>query len=751
MRYQGLSAAAIVLVLLASSFLIVPDTARGVLTGIELVPGKYAGNKTYDNGTVNVYAPGEIIVIILYGDEGDEYSIFIGSGWWTGLDLFRISPVVVGPGGTAKVSIPYTDNQNDGIYRIDVADVDTQVFDISTVFPDGHANFEIQGYRFVMETDRPAYLGGDFVNIFWTANNIKDESLAANGVGKLVIFNGTGSKLSEYAFSEAAGSYTYPLNQQADTSGDYTVIGWFNDTIANPKRKQTDVRTFDVSDLALVISLDSEVYAPGSLVVVEVKTLATETVQTPSLADPAEPGCKVEMMVYLRSGGSWLAMPSYDAEMTSDANGYARYVFQLSLGLADGVEFKVAINASKNSRMQSDDITFKISSTAGLSIVISLDKTQYTSGDTVRIGATVSSIGSTGSPVYTYVYEVRGAEASGTLLARATTSVPGYNFSIADDFEGILWISVTADDGRGNKATVFKLIDVKFAVVMVNADADMYTSGDTIIVHYSVYGEMSAPTMFYEVLDADGASVSEGNATGGSFSFAVPAAPSSSDTFRVIASQGGRLVFGEDTVEQVAGYVVLMEFNRNVYEPGDTITVKYHIVALGGTPMPGTFRITYGLSNGPTLSTQTAEIEGTLHYVVPETIDEGDQIFWMYTGGGGTSTEVNTVLDNPTPLWYTRIGGLPLFEVLLFLLVVVCLALIARNSKHIKRGLLASEEPDVNIPPKAKASKPRRQQSSSPAYSVPCNSCGSAIEISTSRRPIEVMCPSCGETQIVEK
>jgi len=33
---------------------------------------------------------------------------------------------------------------------------------------------------------------------------------------------------------------------------------------------------------------------------------------------------------------------------------------------------------------------------------------------------------------------------------------------------------------------------------------------------------------------------------------------------------------------------------------------------------------------------------------------------------------------------------------------------------------------------------------------VTCKACGAPIEITTSKRPIEVMCPSCGETQMVQ-
>jgi len=33
--------------------------------------------------------------------------------------------------------------------------------------------------------------------------------------------------------------------------------------------------------------------------------------------------------------------------------------------------------------------------------------------------------------------------------------------------------------------------------------------------------------------------------------------------------------------------------------------------------------------------------------------------------------------------------------------------------------------------------------------SINCRRCGKPVDLSTSRRPIEVMCPSCGETQVV--
>jgi len=749
MHMGKLAVTIIVAFLLVSSMPFATQRASGTLLGVELVASRYTGT--------NVYVPGETLDIILRGSIGDIYDIIIGSGNTTGLDLRLYQDISIGSSGsvgnngTVKLQYTVPDELPDGLYRVDIYDSQATLYEPYQILPGGHENFEVRGYRFVIETDRAAYLGGDAVNIFWTANNIKDESLAYDGVGKIVVVSGTGQKLAEQLFSKAAGSYTYMLPQLIDPDPVYWVAGWFNDSAVNPERSQSAARSFDVGQLGVIVQLDAEVYAPGAIVVATVKTVATENRDNPSATnDPPEPSCDIEFQVGQKISGQYVPIAAYDREMVSDVHGYANCVFQLATSVADGTDFRVIVNATKGSRSWSGLEFFKISTSAGLSIVISLDKSQYTSGDVVSIGTTVTTIGSPGSTIYTYVYEIRDNRANGSLFARATASQAGFNYSIRSDFEGTLWISVTVDDGKGNKATVYKLLDVKYAVVLVNADLVRYVPGDSIRVGYSLVSRMmGSPSIYYEVLDADGASVSEGNATGGSFDFTVPNAPSASYTFRVMASEGGRLVYGEDSVEQMAGYVILMTFNRGVYAPGETIAVKYHIVSLGSTPMPATFQISYGLTNGPTKSTQTNASEGTLLYIIPVTLDEGDQVFWMYANGGGASNEIITIKDNPNPLWYTRIMDLPLVEILLIMLVLLCFVLIARNSRRMRQA--EPSEPEEPSPSKATQPRPKRQSSSAPAYSVACDACSTAIEISTSKRPIEVMCPACGETQIVLK
>ena len=147
----------------------IPAPAKGAITELELVPGQYTGT--------NVYVPGEVMDIVIQGDTVNEtYDIFsvIGDEQQIGNNL------VIQESMTASISYVVPDVP-DGEYLIRVK---RDNGGLETETP-----FFIQGYSFDIETDRDAYLTGDEIKVFWTANNLKDQTLPAAGVGKIEVFS----------------------------------------------------------------------------------------------------------------------------------------------------------------------------------------------------------------------------------------------------------------------------------------------------------------------------------------------------------------------------------------------------------------------------------------------------------------------------------------------------------------------------------------------------------------------------------
>jgi hypothetical protein len=297
---------------------------------------------------------------------------------------------------------------------------------------------------------------------------------------------------------------------------------------------------------------------------------------------------------------------------------------------------------------------------------------------------------------------------------------------------------------------VIQQVSVAYAIILVNADRDYYNANDQITVTYSIVGNMATDAeTFFIVYDGDGNVVSEGITSNSNFLFNVPEAPSNTYLFTVFASAGGRVVQGTDRVYAFSGYLLVLEFNRGFYGPGDIMAVKYSIIVLGNSNMPSSFFITYGLVNGPISRLQTSQTSGTLLYTVPDGIDQGDQLFTATCNFGTTqasATEVLLIKSGVNPLWHLKISDIPILTIGLLILVLVSFYMSYKTRKMLKSleidGLYRKTGPEGLIS--------KRAQDSESSHVVECVECGNPIEITTTRRPIEVMCPHCGEIQHVQ-
>ena len=713
----------------------VPAPVKGSVTLLELVPGKYTDT--------NVYVPGEVMDIVVHGDTANEtFEIMSLVGFESNIPGGNIMIPEI---GSVKVSWEIPDIP-DGEYSIIVRRPNGAIEET--------ANFFVQGYSFNIETDRNAYLRGDETRVFWTANNINDQTLPAPGIGKLAVFKQDPNNLSDieqiistHTFSEAAGSATFTLPTVVNLSMRYFVDGWFNSTTTNPDRSQHSRAYFDINPLGVIVNLDKNQYAAGSIMRIQIITYATANQTNPSHTDTPEPGCDVTIQIFKEGIIGALETIS---DLKTDSHGLVEFIVLLDEEdyVDDDYMYRVEVGASK---YQLDDVTeiipFNIAASSSIGIVVDFSRTQYASGEMLFGNTTASSIGGTTDPSYTYIIEIRNNNTEGTLFSRNTQSTGNFSFDIPDNFEGWLWVRVTVDDGAGNSASAVQQVRVNYAIVLVNVNKENYNAEDELTINYEVIGSLlENPATFYVVYDKEGSVVEEGTAANGSFSFMVPSAPSESYIFTIFASGNGRVVQGTDSAYLFSGYVLLLDFNRASYEPGDSMAIDYQIIIMGDADIPGTFTLTYGLVNGPQASLQTGDLSGSLMYLIPEDIDQGEQLFMASCDFGATTNEVVVVKDGANLLWYLRIGDIPLFSIFLLFLTFFSLYIALRTRSRVRKIQKGGMVPASTGPGPIQ----KRLQQDSSGQRIKCAECGDPIEITTSRRPIEIMCPHCGEIQHIE-
>ncbi len=732
MKHSHIRIIVSILLALAFTFTFTPGNTSASWDRLELIPSRYTGNTTY--------VPGETIEMILHASPEDVYNLTIVT---PGSENPLVNNFKIGEDGKARLTYQIGDTTPDGTYMIRVWQTGTIVDEVP---------YQVQSYTLSIETDRSAYLVGDEIKIFWTANHLKDQTLPPDGYLVIRIWNDTGM-LEEKDFESPAGSTSFEIRNTFDKTANYWVDGWFNDTQAFAKRHQYSRANFTIQSLGVQVDLDKTQYSLGSLMFIDVQTFVGNESASYGVA---EPECTLDIKIFKKTDHSYVL--SSAEGLTTDSHGSLRHILILdndpsaNVEYINGTEYEVEISAYKWDKALNSNIktaSFKISQFPSITLVLSLDKDEYVSGETLflNVSAVASGLGPVSS--FTYIYEVRDGDGQGNLFSRDTKTSYEFSYSILDDFKGWLWLQVTVDDGQGNRVNITKLVKVDYAIVLVNADRASYLAEDTIEITYEVVSTlMTRPKVFYTITDADSSVVAEGIATGGSFSFIVPDVPSQRYIFNVYASQDGIIAHGDHSSDLFTGYLLKLEFNRGSYSPGNTMAIDYEIIPQGQSRIPSTFVITYGLVNGQELTYHTQSSTGRLIYKIPEDIDEGDQVFYATSDIGGSTSEIITIDDGNNPLWYNTIFGIPILTFFMLVLVLLCTFMVMRQRKAIN-NLKYNKILDNNNwtgPSKRSGTSP----TSGSASIVNCDSCEKPIEVTTSRRPIEVMCPHCGEIEKLE-
>jgi ribosomal protein S27E len=333
-------------------------------------------------------------------------------------------------------------------------------------------------------------------------------------------------------------------------------------------------------------------------------------------------------------------------------------------------------------------------------------------------------------------------------------SQPTFSFTIPLNYDqdGIYFL-VEASNAEGDYGSTTASKYITYGVMIVNADPDFYNPGDTVTFGAELKsGAITSPgplTFFYQItagmsIVKQGTSSASGNAGDytTSIPFTVPAVAAQSYEINVMANQNGHLINGYATVNLKQGFIMSIKFDKDSYSAGDTMKVSYTITPIApNTPSPTVYYFNYGIIGLPFESWSGTSASGEFTYKVTDNANEGDNIFQVGESSTGAQAQ-EVVLIGPEK---GTIGGIAIFEwFLLALIVILFLLMLAFRFRGAPSGGAAPK------PKEEKAAPPPPPGPSASPMIVNCKACGAPIEITTSKRPIEVMCPSCGETAMVE-
>ena len=708
---------------------------RGALNSLDVAPGQYTGT--------NVYVPSETLRITVRADSGDVYDVEVFHwvfpfGTRTSRATFNDQSIPGSGERTLTWTIPESE-QDSPWYWVGV--FDRGYFEGGSGTPLAVYRFTIRGYTFSVWTDRASYLPGDTVRVSWAALQIKDGGPAPAGVGEIQVWDDAARSLitpRRYLFNASTGSFTFALDTGADPDLDANLQGWFNDTLAN--RMGTDGGTFDIDYLGVLLSVGGP-YPPGGIVTVDVWAKITDFPGSPFSFEPGAAGARVNVTISDATTGNPTTYGARDLLTASD--GRASHVFQLALAPTTGTyDVQASVTAHGVLTAATSD-TFDVQGTTRIEIQLTLDRSEYVSGETARASVAVSPAGN-----FTYAWVVDDSTTASVYLTQAGGG-SALSYDIRGDFTGWLDFEVTVNDGQGT--TEFRRVTVRVALgyLAVSVAPFQFNAGETIVATFSLRSVvMTSPTYFVEVR-ADGTDVVDsGNLTGTSFSFHTPTPSAGYYEFRVTASDRGRAVTGTAGAFRLAGFALSITLDKPSYLPGETIRIGYTITALGTAALPGSFSFAYILLGSSVATAASNSPTGELTLRVPPSANEGELILLVQESSTGSQAYETVRIGSTNPLWATEIAGIPTFALLLGLLVALLVVVVLFLWRRVGAGAGPAMPRATKPTPPPPPAGPERRPPTTP-MSVGCKNCGAIIEMTTSKRPIEVMCPSCGETQLV--
>src|SRR2546426_438106 len=283
--------------------------------------------------------------------------------------------------------------------------------------------------------------------------------------------------------------------------------------------------------------------------------------------------------------------------------------------------------------------------------------------------------------------------------------------------------------------------------VTVVLDKSSYLSGDTATAQAIVY-RTPAPgnytyvwrvrNFFFQLLNTT-------TTAGATFRYPIALDYTGTLRFEATVDDGqGTVAAGQQSATVAQAYMAL-SFDKTSYAAGDTVHARLTLTARGTASLPSQFR--WALSSASaSVSSITTGPTADLFLTIPQGTGNGGLLVFANELNTGTSAFQTVQVGSAESFWATQVGGITVFALILGVLFVLLLLMVIALWRKVGAGF-GPIGGKAAVPPPPPAG-PVLSAPTSP-MSITCRRCGKPIDLSTSRRPIEVMCPSCGETQVV--
>src|SRR5438445_660362 len=179
---------------------------------------------------------------------------------------------------------------------------------------------------------------------------------------------------------------------------------------------------------------------------------------------------------------------------------------------------------------------------------------------------------------------------------------------------------------------------------------------------------------------------------------------------------------------------------------GQTVHAHLILTAKGTASLPSQFRWSLSTASASVSSITTGPTADLLLTIPGGTGNGGLLVFANELNTGASTFQTVQVGPTGSSFWSTEVGGFPAFAIVLSVLFVLLLIAVIAMWRQSGGGFGAIGGKAAVPPPPPEG--PVRSAPTSP-MAITCRRCGKPIDLPPSRRPLEVMCPSCGETQVV--